>query len=105
MPGKPRCRVTSRLPTSTPSSSAFVAHTAHRSPSSSARSISRRSCEVSAHNRQHVTKKLTGHGICEQMMLAMFCAPSNKSHPMKRCCRGDSIVKGQATDLPSFLRQ
>lgn len=47
-PGNPRCRVTSKLPTSTPSSKALVAATAHRSPSCSAASISRRSCIVAA---------------------------------------------------------
>ena len=62
VPGKPRCRVTSRLPTSTPSSSAFVAHTAHRSPSSSARSISRRSCVMC-----HATQHLRNNGDCKPL--------------------------------------
>lgn len=45
-PGKPRCSVTSKLPTSTPSSRALVAATAHKSPSCRAASISRRSCNM-----------------------------------------------------------
>ena len=49
-PGKPRCSVTSSEPTSTPSSRALVAATAHRSPSCSARSISRRSCSGGSSN-------------------------------------------------------
>jgi hypothetical protein len=47
-PGKPRCSVASREPTSTPSSSALVAATAHSLPSNSARSICRRSCQCHA---------------------------------------------------------
>ena len=96
MPGKPRCRVASREPTSTPSSRAFVAATAHSLPSNSARSICRRSCPghsaASAHSRATGRYSSTGlpglqrpHTLmqdCSSTQVAIqICLPMSLSLP------------------------
>jgi|Transcript_11794 hypothetical protein len=46
LPGNPRCNVTSKTPTSTPNSSAFVAHTPRSAPENRPCSVFLRSCDV-----------------------------------------------------------